>query len=118
MALFALMTGWVVLSDAPLLHGLHWLMVTFVVLVAGAISYAVYRHNKIYFEIACVVQRINRALGLFQPGRYGATEGLYPQEWSRFGSGPQFFGWLRHALLIIGMGVICATCAFVRAHLP
>ena len=116
LALFAIMTGWLVLAKDPITSGVHWVIIGAAIIFAIAASSSVYTNNQSYYTIARVVCKINKALGIFEKDTFPRNELIYPTTWENFGKQGEFKGAFFHIMAISVGAVLCIVAAFLRVE--
>ncbi len=115
LALLLLIAGWLVLTKDPLVPGIHWVIISAVIMISAAACMSIYRNNKSYHAIARLVLRINDSLGLYEKGRFISDKSLYPADWKHFGERREIQGALFHILAISAGAALCIVAALIRA---
>ncbi len=116
LALFAIIAGWLVLAKSPLTPRVHWVIIGAVIIFAISSCLSVYTNNRSYYTIARTISKINKALGLFQKGKFLPNEFIYPAAWENFGERGEFRGAFFHIMSILTGAVLCIVAAFLRVE--
>ena len=60
--------------------------------------------------------KINSALDLFKPNKYGLADPIYPESWKKFGKQGKLWGVLTHYSMIVAVAILCIIAAIIRAN--
>jgi hypothetical protein len=106
--------GWLLIGNTRLSEPLKWVLVFQVATLGGAACYSVYANNKAYLRTAQVIQKLNRVLGLYEPGAIVPNESLYLSPSDNFGAQGILDGAVPHWLTIISICVLCLLAAWLK----
>jgi len=106
--------GWLLISDTPLSESLRWVLVFQVATLAVAACYSVYMNNRSYLRTAQVIQKLNTALRLYEPGAFVPNEPLYPPPSESFGAMGVLDGAVPHWVTILSISAVCILAAWLR----
>jgi len=100
--------GWILTATHPIKEqpSIAWLVTSFVSVVAGATLWSLYKNQRSYRKVAQVVRGIGSELGLY--------EGIYPKDWSRFGTESVWMPLLPHWATVLGTGIFCISVVWIR----
>ena len=115
LGLLMVITGWQVVTDKSLTGGLHWVIISAVIIIAGAACFTIYNNNSVYYKITPVVRKIGMALELFVPNKFLPNESIYPDDWKGFGEKGKLKGFLPHWAVIIAVAVLCIIVTVLKA---
>jgi hypothetical protein len=84
-----LVVGWIVSAhnaDKPMSCHQKWLFTVAIAIFASFTTALLCQLRSYFDDVAGVINRIDWLLGAHEPGRYCATDTLYPKAWQKFGS--------------------------------
>ena len=112
-ALFSIMTGWVLLARNPPPDDLKSLIIVIVSVFSVLSCIVILYYEKNIKTIGTVIIKINSALGLYENDRYIEGDSIYPEKWKTFG--------LNHKWQIVGniiticcSAIICVSAVWLR----
>ncbi len=112
--LFAVATGWLVMSKSPPPKELKWVLIIAFVFIGISSFTALRRFNKNYRTESKIIGKLNRYFHFFEVEQCIGNDSIYPESWKAFGSEPVSHGLWQHIIPIFAMMILSIISAWLK----